>query len=370
MTTSYYSPEFHKVAQAVFDSLSGDQQERVKRIGKMQAAYIRTPRDAELDVAFNGLIENAAAALFGKVGKRRALFIVGESGSGKTTAIERQVTKRPELAKRTAESHEFLPFVAFEAPKPLTLKALARKGIRAQKYEEQLPAKMTEPELFELWKTQLKEKGTWLLWIDEFQHVLTSGSESEIQNVSDVIKSLVQIEGWPLHLVLSGVPALAQFVRQSSDGDRQLRERSFVVELLPLSYPDDASKLRKIMLNIVNKDAGMKADGIDSDEFLHRIMHAANGAFGSVVQLIRYCCETAMRSGKDTVTAEVFASAYAYISGCRTEQNVFTSEDWKTIVPDNSLAEMLSRVAKKDGDNLIRKAAIGRPKKKGGKNAN
>ncbi|WP_440657783.1 TniB family NTP-binding protein [Ensifer adhaerens] len=349
-TSSGYSEYFAEAAQAVFDSLDPERQRRAKILGRMQAAYVGTPRDKQLDLAFDSLIDNVAATLFGKAAKRRAVFIVGESGSGKTTAVEKHIAKRKQFAPRiTSDNMEVRPLVSFEAPKPLTLKGLARAGLAALNYNVALKS-ITEQELFDLWKQQLRENRVLYLWIDEMQHVLRGNTTKEIQNVADVIKSLVQIEGWPLHLILSGVPALAQFVHLAGDTDRQLKERSNLVELRPLRFPDDAPAVSKITHKIVTKDAELLPEDLDSDEFIHRMMHACNGAFGSTIQLVRSACEYALRVDSGCVSPAHFADAYALASGCRPVQNIFTAEQWQTIVPDNSLSELLARVAKLEKD--------------------
>ncbi|WFU49176.1 TniB family NTP-binding protein [Sinorhizobium terangae] len=343
MTNATYSEYFAEAAKAVYDSLDPARQRRVEILGRMQTAYVSTPRDKQLDFAFDSLIDNVAAALFGKAAKRRAIFIVGESGSGKTTAVEKHIAKRPQFAPRiTADGEEVRSLISFEAPKPLTLKGLARAGLAALNYHV-AHKNITEQEIFDLWKQQLRENRVLYLWIDEMQHVLRGNTTKEIQNVADVLKSLVQIDGWPLHLILSGVPALAQFVHLAGDTDRQLKERSNLIEMRPMSYPEDAGRVRKIMLKIVTQDAELNAEDLDSDEFVHRLMHACNGAFGSTIQLVRAACEHALRLDQKKVAPLNFAVAYAYASGCRPSQNIFTAERWQDIAPDNSLGDLLAR---------------------------
>lgn len=344
MSTNNYSEHFREAAMAVFDSFDPERQRRVKVVGRMNAAYIGTPRDTLLDLAFEGLLDNVTSALFGKAAKRRAIFIVGESGCGKTTAVERHIAKRPQFAPRVAADGETVhPLVSFEAPKPLTLKGLARAGLAALHYPIS-NGRITEQDLFDLWKEQLRENRVLYLWIDEMQHVLRGNTTKEIQNVADVLKSLVQINDWPLHLILSGVPALAQFVHQFADTDRQLKERSNLVELRPMAYPADAAIVRKIVVKIVTGDAGLAAaKALESDEFVQRLMHACNGAFGSTIQLVRGTCEHALRIGSDLVDPSHFATAYALASGCRPEGNVFLSENWQNIIPDNSLGDLVAR---------------------------
>jgi len=338
-----YDSYFLEAAEALLGSMDPKLRDRAAQVGKMNKAYIGTARDIELDEAFEALIVNSAAELFGKSGKRRALFVVGESGSGKTTAVEKHISKRSEFAPRVAaDGTPYDLLIDMEAPKPLTVKALATTGLKRLGYHVNNP-RLTAAELFELWKDQLRQQRVLFLAVDELQHVLNGDTVKELQTVADVIKSLLQIPGWPLHLILSGVPELAGFLHQSGQTNRQLKERSKVIEFRPMTFPEDIPIMTKIVNKIVTVEASLKADPVIlSEEFVHRLLHASCGAFGSMIQTTRHVCEVALRRGAETVGPELFASAYALESGCRPSQNIFTAkENWKDILPANSLRELV-----------------------------
>ncbi|MGL4092015.1 TniB family NTP-binding protein [Agrobacterium cavarae] len=337
-----YDTEFLEAARAVFDTLEPERQSLAQRIGRLNTSYVSSSqREKLLDEAFDTIVDNVAAALFGEAAKRRAIFVVGESGSGKTTAVVRHISKRKTFAPRLVNGDEEVrPLVAFEAPKPLTLKGVAAAGLAALKYPVN-KKNLDETEIFNLWKQQLKEQRVLFLWIDEMQHVLRGNTTKEIQNVADVIKSLVQIPGWPLHLILSGVPALAQFLHLAGGTDGQLKERSGLVELHPLQL-SDSKKLLKILKKIATEDARLKLEGIETEEFAQKIIHACNGAFGSCITVIRAACVNAMRGKRSVLACSDFAAAYAFGSGCRPSQNVFLMSNWQDIIPANSLGELLT----------------------------
>lgn len=338
-----YDSFFREAAEALLDSMDPKLRERAAQIGGMNTAYIGTARDIELDEAFEALIVNSAAELFGKAGKRRALFVVGESGSGKTTAVEKHITKRREFAPRiAADGTLYHLLIDMESPKPLNVKGLARGGLKRLGYHVNNP-RLSAGELFDLWKDQLREQRVLFLAIDELQHVLRGDTVKELQTVADVIKSLLDIPGWPLHLILSGVPELAGFLDQSGQTNRQLKERSKVIEFRRMTFPQDIPVMRKIVNKIITVEAGLVPDPeIISEEFIHRLMHASCGAFGSMIQTTRHTCEIALRRKAESVGAKEFASAYALESGCRPSQNIFTAgEKWKDIIPANSLRELV-----------------------------
>lgn len=338
-----YEPKFREAAESLLEAMDPELRERAARVGEMNSAYIGTLRDRELDENFEALLVNSVAELYGKSGKRRALFVVGESGSGKTTAVEKHVSKRAEFAQRTAlDGTLYNIFIGMQSPKPLTPKGLAVNGLKRLGYHVNNP-RLSAGELFDLWKDQLREQRVLFLAIDELQHVLRGDTVKELQTVADVIKSLLEIPGWPLHLILSGVPELAGFLDQSGETNRQLKERSKVVELRRMTFPEDLPVMRKIVEKIVTTEAMLTADpDVLSDEFVHRLMHASCGAFGSIIQTTRHTCEIALRRKMEVVGPREFASAYALESGCRPSQNIFTAGDkWKDIIPQNSLRELV-----------------------------
>ncbi|TBA20959.1 hypothetical protein ELH66_08090 [Rhizobium ruizarguesonis] len=370
-TITKYAPEFTEAAQAIFNSLDPAAQKRAQILGRMNASYVGSkPRDGRLDLGFDGLIENVAATLFGEAAKQRAMMVVGESGSGKTTAIKWHIAKRPQFGPRiNSNGDEVRTLVYMEAKKPLTIKGLARGGLEALGYPLAATARMTEQELFDLWKLQLRENQVLYLWIDEMQHVLRGDTTKEIQNVADILKSLVQLDGWPLHLILSGVPDLAKFIHLFGDADGQLKERSNLVELLPLVYPQDRKRVERIIIETVTKHAGLllskdllpeapdlqdaKADRttttvekqyqyVLSGDFVDRVLHASKGQFGSIIQKTRAACENALRLESDTIHVANFAAAYA-AGGCRPSQNIFLAENWTSIDPDHSVADLVYR---------------------------
>ncbi|KQV13720.1 hypothetical protein ASC97_31935 [Rhizobium sp. Root1203] len=345
MISNNHGAFFTEAANALYTSLTPAQQSLTRTLGKMHTGYIGSHRDRRLNYAFEAMILNSAAELFGRAGKRRILLVVGAAGSGKTTAVRRHIAKRPQFGSRTTVNGELrLPFVHFESPKPMTLKGLAKAGLAALDYEVDLKS-VNEQEIFDLWKEQLRENRVLFLWIDEFQHSLQGNTTKAVQNVSDVLKSLTQMEGYPLHLVVSGVPELANLLHQSGDSDGQLKERSRCIELRPMSASDDAKTIKKIVKKIVTADAGLKALDLGEDDFTRRLLHACNYAFGSTIQMVRSACEYALTMGMETVSSAEFAECYALATGCRPSENVFTEPQWSAIVPNNALGKLLSEFA-------------------------
>jgi AAA domain len=354
-------PQFHEAARALLATMSTERQQRAQRRGKSQAKYVTMPKDKLITDALDALTENAAGAFFGEAGKRRALFLLGESDSGKTRAMEYHIPKREEFKPYTLPNGEVVrPFVSFEAPRPITPKGFARKALIACGYPI-VSNKLTEQELFELLKEVIRNNRILFLHVDEMQHVLKGTTTGEIQHVSDIIKSLLQIPGWPLHMILSGVPSLARFL-SPEDGDPQLRNRSFVVELKQMTRKDTAFLL-KLQTSIMQGE-GVTVGDAASDSFIHRLLHACNGASGTIIQMMLAAADRAIAEHATStieagtadslvvgpagpspavVNIKHYAAVYALNSGCRPSENIFTEADWEEIDPSKSLAKVLAK---------------------------
>lgn len=329
-----------KAAARLAALLDPKAQARARRRGRLETLYVTSAPHAAAELAASEVVENLAASMYGASGKRRALIILGEAGSGKTKILERTLLCRPELQPFINEFGEWeRPMIHFDCPKPVANKLLGRKIIEAAGYTLNT-ARMSEYEIFELAKNILRERGVLLVVIDEAQHILKGNDPKTIQNIADTLKSLMQIEGWPLHLVLAGVPTLASLLEY----EKQLRLRSIVVELESLTYPADLERVRAIVVGIIEKHAEMTLEAdLLTDEFIHRLIHAGEGGFGTIIQFIRSACEMALRGETETVGRRHFAEAFALLSGSNDERNIFIAADWKSLTPATTVAAMAER---------------------------
>ncbi len=354
-------PQFHEAALALLATLSPERRMRAERRGKKQARYVTMPKDALIANALDELCENAAAAAFGESGKRRALFLIGESDSGKTRAMEFHIPKREEFLPYRRPSGELVkPFVSFECPRPITLKGFARKALEACGYPN-VSHKLTEQELFELLKETIRNNRILFMHIDEMQHVMKGTTTNEIQNVSDIIKSLLQIPGWPLHMILSGVPSLGLFL-SPEDGDAQLRNRSFVVELKQMTRADGDALLT--LQRYMVQDEGFVLGETDNIDFAHRLIHAYQGACGTIIQAIQGATERAQTEhenrapdtgSRPEVKIKHYAADYAFKFGCRPSANVFLVPDWDKVDPRQSLAHVIAKAPRETKPSRSRK---------------
>lgn len=324
-------------------TMNSDALAHADRMARVHNAYVLTAREKPLSDAFDRMIGNVAglggAADIGNAGadKRRAIFVIGESGSGKTTAIQRQLSSRPQFhACLDGHGREIFPLVSFDAPKPLTLKLLAKKGLEEAGYP--VYGKKQENEMWDLFKEQIKERSILFLHIDEMQHVIKGNNPGEIHDIAAVVKSLLQIKDWPLHAVFAGVPSLAKFLER----EKQLRNRCEIIKFEPMSFPSDVNLIRTVMLRIITVHAELEAvTAMESEGFIHRLMHAADGAFGTIIQIIRAAVASVIYAKGNTVSPENFAAVYSAFTGCTPDQNIFSAPNFLDIDPDSALSQLI-----------------------------
>lgn len=309
----------------------------VERVKALRAGYLHHARDKRLASMLRELVDNVEACREGLGSRRRALFLVGASGSGKSYALRHHFGLIPELQPWTNKYGETVrPLLSIEAPKPCTAKDFAIAILQAIGVPSS--NKMTEGQLFATVKAQLRERGIVFLHVDEAQHLLRHASSRAVADVQDRLKSLMQIDDWPLHTIYSGVPQLAELL----EGDPQLVNRSMVMRFIPLSMPSDRSIVMEVLTDIVVGRCGLKmSEGIQADDFLGRLCAAGGGCYGRIIEAVQAACSLVMQKEKDTVDVRAFAHGYQTNTGCLPGDNIFTAARWSEIDPANALTDLV-----------------------------
>lgn len=299
--------------------------------------YIEHPGDKMLTEMLREMVDNVELCRRGLGSRRRALFLLGGSGTGKSTALEHHFLHMPAFQPRMNEYGETVrPLLRLEAPKPCGTKDFAVAILDAIGVPAK--AKQTEAQLYSTVKTQFRERGIIYLHVDEAQHLRRHSSSQAILDVQDRIKTLMQIADWPLHMIFSGVPDLADLLK---GGDGQVKNRSHIVRFVPLSLPGNRADIQRVLADIVEAKCGLVLpDELRTDDFLGRLCWANGGSFGEIVTAVQGACFLAMSRGKNTVDLRAFAFNYSRTSGCLPSDNIYTAARWSEIDPANSVADL------------------------------
>lgn len=307
--------------------------ERARLLTTLHSTYIASGRDKRLSDQFDRLVDGALLPHQTDPGKRlegRNLFILGESGAGKSRSILQVFLKCSYLNPYETEIGTMMPLVSIVAPSPCTLRQLANAILDAVGYEAKSDLK--ENVAWRIVKQQLKHRKTIILHVDEIQHCLQNQSAHEKQKLLDTLKNLMQNSEWPVRLVLSGLPEFGRFARQ----DKQIPFRSRTIHLSPLSIPGDL-KWVKYMVKQIFSRLEIDISGIDTDDFYLRLCHASSNLTGRIARYVQGAGEEVIYAGRKEVKIDDFIAAYALISGCDPEENIFHARNWHLLVPDASL---------------------------------
>lgn len=315
------------------------------KLGKLKqyiyTNYIESARDQRLHTMLRDMITNVEDCRNGGGSRQRALFLIGDSGSGKTFSMKYHFKQTPEFQPYKNEFGEIVrPLLSIEAPKPCTTKDFAIAILEAIG----LPAndKLTESRLYAQVKNQLKARGILYLHVDEAQHLIRHNSKSAILDVQDRLKSLMQIDDWPLHTIYSGVRELSNFLST----DPQLANRSHILRYFPQTIDNDRDWIKDTLLEIAHNISGLSVpDEILKDDFIGRLCHSAQGGLGKIIETIQAACILVMKKDRAALDIRAFAHVYQENSGCLPEHNIFAVQRWSEISPEHALADLAGPVA-------------------------
>lgn len=303
--------------------------------------YVSTKRSDSLRARLNEFWEHAQDCLAGGGSRRRLLAIIGESGSGKSTSLAQALKSFEEFRPRRNEFGELvIPLISHELSVTTKTKDLAIHMLE----KLNLPAnrKLNEDDLYEMLKKQLKARGTIFLHLDEAQHLKRSNSDAAVRGLQDRFKSLLVIPDWPLHLIVSGVPDIANLFT----GDQQLANRSHVMRFEKLRYPGDKELIVQFIKDIVDH-CGLKPDpSILTDNFMKRLVRATDGGAGTMIEMIRSSSYKALSKGHAKLGPKDFAFVYGRFSGSLPTENIISAASWANLERSNALIDLAPPISK------------------------
>lgn len=299
---------------------------------------VSTPLTKHLRIRIEEFWEHAQDCLAGGGSRRRTLAIIGESGTGKSTAITHVLNSFDEFKPYKNEHNEkIIPMLSIEVEYSFTPKDFAIHVLRKLGADGSYSS--NETVLYDELKNQLRASGTILLHIDEAQHLKKSGSSKAVMGLKDRFKSLLVIENWPLHLILSGVDDLSELFT----GDQQMPNRSSVMRFDTLSSPADNKRVEEILADIA-ANCGLKVDkALTTPDFLGRLVKATGGGIGTLIEMVRAACYKALAKEHSAVKAKDFEFVYGRTSGSLPSENIITAKAWVDLDRSNALIDLVPK---------------------------
>lgn len=314
----------------------GDEEVFAERRAKALEHYYPTNLDIDLERKLKYLVNNVTTAMKGGKMKRRSLFVFGPSNTGKTRSIAWQFANNrvfQPYPDRTGKIRR--PLIAVTSPSPYSNKEFARTIIQ-EIQQAKFFDNMTEVKWFDELRAQIIENKVFYLWVDEAQHGKRWNTPSELEHLQNNLKMLVQMD-WPLNVIYSGVNDLSIYLRAD---DKQVANRAYVQRTDTLKS-GDFEIVSKMLKTVAIDYCGVKVDKeVLGTDFLLRLIHAASGCHGSIIEMIRNASFSTYGKTPERIEKRHFAREYYDNTGCLVSENVFTAAHWETIEPKYALADL------------------------------
>lgn len=231
------------------------------------------------------------------------IAVIGESRAGKSRLIE-----ECQLAYPTSRVGKGMtvPFLYVKTPSKPTVKGLAELflyAIKDPRYD-----KGTEYTKTNRLKTLMKNAGTTVVVIDEFQHFVDKGSDKVMHHVADWLKILV--DDTRVALVVAGLPSCTAVINQNE----QLAGR--FVEAVYLSRFDwSETSSREEFKSVLGAFDGSVRRYFDmpdfsQDEMAFRFYCATGGLIGYVAKILREAVWDAVLNQRATISLADLSIAY------------------------------------------------------------
>lgn len=301
-------------------------------ISALRKHYVETPRDLHVRNLLDTLLardddgrHQPIPARFGSECETRGMIVIGESGAGKTTTLAHILRTHPAFAESqepAAEAERVGPILKLDVPSPTTLKSLGLKIIEKTTYND-VSRSRTEAEVWEMVRQRLSICGVCILWLDEAQDVMRSGSESEVTYICNTLKTLCKGDH-AVVVILSGIEALATL----PEFDPQIDSRFSKLWLDEVSPTSDAKGIWRLLQTYCSA-AGLEAPA--RGDLIERLFHSCRNRLGKSIERIIDAIELALFNGDTALTIDHFAQAYALKEGCRSNRNIFIVDKWASI---------------------------------------
>ncbi|EKF42406.1 transposition protein [Nitratireductor indicus C115] len=304
--------------------MTDKQAEVAARVVVLRRIFAHHPAFLQLEEQFRLLLDRRRAELAaGLITEARGIAVVGASGSGKTTAIARLLSHTPGLVSENQKDSR-RDVVSFQVPSPATLKFVGQTALEALGYP--LRRNRTEMIIWEMVRHHLQQRKTLFLHLDEAQDLLRYQTPKMLQSVVRTLKSLMQTKEWPVGLILSGMPEVKDLLNH----DPQLARRFYPVEFPRLRAGLDGERVIEIVASYADRTS-METGNTVGDDFAARLIRAADGEFGLVIELIIGAIEEALIAGDRRLDRQHFTCAFRRRSGCIDGLNPFLADDFERI---------------------------------------
>jgi hypothetical protein len=294
-------------------------EEKIAIVKRLKAPHLEFPRAKTLKLAFQKCVEEYYLHQEIQDMEVRGLIVTGQSRVGKSRELKK-------LIRDFNASETLMPdgrpakIVSFLLSGRVTFKDLGIKTLTALGYD--LQRNRTQEYIWERVIDQAAGQGVIGIHYDECQHVFGEGSKSN-RIFLDSFKSMMKEPRWPLMMILSGVPSLAEYIQSYEQLDALVDPVHFTT----IKIRRDQEQLTKLLFAFAD-EVDIEIEQIVTQDFLARLDHACSHRWGLVIELLIQTLAEAKVAGKSQLDVQDFAAQFALKKGLPKQYSPFTAPDF------------------------------------------
>lgn len=253
----------------------------------------------------------------------KILMVLGETGAGKTRSLKRLFDDHPAFPGYD-QPRSGCPLVSVRVRAPTTFTGLGRQILSNLGYP--VHGQLDRTLVWERVHERIAFCGILVLHFDEMHNLVLKANEIDRTDVQNALKTMTTDPNWPIALVVSGLPLLADFLEEAGED----RRRALTIHFEPIAAPHDCVMV-KDMAKALATVASLGFPDTIATPLMPRLFHASLYQLGTTLELVHEAIEHALRIGEDTLRREHFATAYVRRTACGPAANPFLADTWLQI---------------------------------------
>lgn len=188
-------------------------------------------------------------------------------------------------------------------------------------------ARLTQTDIWARVAHQAEAQGIIGIHFDEAQHIFAGKSDNDREMILDNFKSLIKSRGWPLMLIMSGVPELADHLRALD----QTQNKVTHVHFEGIDLPDDLDVIHEIVGSYAFKNGLEVEDDLLTEDFYRRLAVASAMRWGTLIKMTIASIANARVSGSTALTRDHYVDFWAGKANVNALATPFTHPAYETM---------------------------------------
>lgn len=325
-----YSEAQNKALDLLAKRGDAKRRKRIETMERVKAKFLETERYDALKESFQDALDSLEIRAKsdkplqpGNRTESKILVVLGETGAGKTCSLKRAFVKHGDFPGYD-EPRSGCQLVTVKVRAPTTFSGVGRQILEMLGYP--IRGALDRTLVWERVMERIALRGLLALHLDEMHNVVLKANELDRTDLQNALKSMVADEAWPIVVIISGLPVLADFLEEAQED----RRRALTVNFESLDPERDGEAMHEMAKTLASVAELAFPDTI-AKPLVPRLLHAALYEMGTSIELIQEAIGKALKAEEDTLRREHFAAAYYKRTACGAAANPFTADAWQKI---------------------------------------